>query len=309
MKILTITLNPVLDKNTEAKLVLPQKKIRCSSPGHAPGGGGINVSRAIKKLGGTSLCYYLGGGENGDNISGLLKKEEIDHVQVNSGNDTRENLMVLDTTTNNLYRFGMPGPEISEKHWKNVIHEIKKVSPKPHFLVASGSLPPGVPDDFYARLAVHANKNNIKMVLDTSGPPLQLAIEEGLYLVKPNLREMASLMGKEAVTAMEYEQAALDILEKKSCDILVLSLGAKGAMMARQSDIIEYITPPTMPVVSPVGAGDSMVAGIVLGFSNGLWPAEAVRYGVAAGTAAAMTPGSELCRKEDTDKINEWLSP
>jgi 6-phosphofructokinase 2 len=215
--------------------------------------------------------------------------------------------MVLDETTGSLFRFGMPGTEIKEEHWKNVLKTIENISPKPDYIVASGSLPPGAPDDFYAQLAVHCHKNNIRMVLDTSGQPLKAALEEGVYLIKPNLREMTYLLEKDVLTGIEQEEAAKYFINKKYCNVLLLSLGAKGVMVVFNSDTVNYIVPPTMPVVSAVGAGDSMVAGTIMQLANGLWPHQAARYGVAAGTAATMTSGSELCRKEDAEKIIEWL--
>ena len=309
MKIVTLTMNPVLDKNTNAKLVVPEKKIRCKTPSYAPGGGGINVSRAIKKLGSNSVAIFLAGGNNGKSMAKLLDEESIQHEQIDSGVDVRENLMVLDETTNNQYRFGMPGHEVDEKYWKNVLTSIKNIQPKPAYLVASGSLPPGVPDDFYARLAQFAKQNDIRMVLDASGASLKLALEEGVYLIKPNLREMAGLLEKDVLTGMEQEEAAKKFLKNNFCEVLLLSLGARGAMVASNADVISYIVPPTMPVISTVGAGDSMVAGMVKGLTKGLSTHQAARYGVSAGTAAAMTPGSELCRKVDTEKIYDWIKP
>ena len=308
MKIVTLTMNPVLDKTAEAELVVPEKKTRCQSPTYAPGGGGINVSRAIKKLGCDSLSLLLSDGDNGKKITELLEEEKVRFKRIDSGQNTRENVMVYDKKTGSLYRFVMPGPEIKEKNWKKVLDEIKQLSPKPDYLVASGSLPPGVPDDFYARVASVSKKNDIRFVLDTSGPSMKLAMEEGVFLLKPNLREIREILNKDELTGMELEDAALEILNKDYCSLLVVSLGAKGAMLARKEDIIEYIVPPAMPVKSAVGAGDSMVAGILVGITKGYWPGQAVRYGVAAGTAAAMTSGSELCRKEDTERIYEWLS-
>ncbi len=299
-------MNPVLDKSTYADFIVPEKKTRCSQPKYEPGGGGINVSRAIKKLGGESVAFFLSGGDNGKKIEQLLKEEGVDFQATEIGDNTRENLMIFDNKTGNQYRFVMPGPKVDAKCWKSILKSIEEISPKPHYLVASGSLPPGVPDDFYAKVASFAKKNDIRMVLDTSGPAMQLALEEGVHMVKPNLREMAEMLGKEVVTGMELEDAAKEFLNKEYCSVLIISLGSKGAMMARQN-VVEYVVPPAMPVVSAVGAGDSMVAGVITGCMKGFWPEQAVRYGVAAGTAAAMTPGSELCRKEDTDKIYKWL--
>ncbi len=307
MKVVTITMNPVLDTSTSAKAVLPLKKTRCKQPVYEPGGGGINVSRALKKLGCDSTAIFFSGGRNGKILEQLLKDENINIQTVSSDENTRENIMVMDEKTGEHYRFVMPGPQIKEKEWERVLDMLDDLSPKPEFLVASGSLPPGVPEDFYAKLARWANTNDVKMIVDTSGPALKQAMKEGIYLAKPNLRELGEMLGKEELTGMQLDEAAKEILSKGYCRILVVSLGAKGALLARQ-DLLEYVVPPVMPVASAVGAGDSMVAGIICGCIKGYWPDKAIRYGVAAGTAATMTPGSELCRKSDTDEIFNWLN-
>lgn len=305
-KIVTLTMNPVLDKTANAKLVVPEKKIRCESPTYAPGGGGLNVSRAIKKLGGKSQALLFSGGDNGKRIIDLLEKENIRCKQIKSGQNTRENVMVFEKNTGHLYRFVMPGPKMEEKQWEKVLDTVENLTPKPEYLVASGSLPPGVPADFYARVASIANKNKYRFILDTSGPPMKLAMEEGVFLLKPNLREIREMLNKDKLTGMELEDTATEMLDKKYCSILVVSLGAKGAMLAYNNKV-EHIVPPSMPVKSAVGAGDSMVAGILTGFARNKSVRDSVCYGISAGTAAAMTPGSELCKKEDTEKIYDWL--
>jgi 6-phosphofructokinase 2 len=308
MKVLTLTMNPVVDRNTSTKLVLPDKKVRCTSPELKPGGGGINVSRAIQKLGYESTACILAGGTNRCKIEDLLAKSNIKSHIVDSGTDCRENLFVFDETTDQMYRFIMPGNDVKTDE-ERILQQIKEIAIKYNYVVASGSLLPGISTDFYAKLAKFLKENDIKFILDTSGPALKKAIQESVYLIKPNLGELASLAGKDKLTGIDQEKTAEEILEKQQANVIVLSLGAKGAMLAQQGHIIEYVTPPTMPIVSPVGAGDSMVAGIVTGLIKGLWPTEAIRYGVAAGTAAAMQPGSELCTKEDTDRIWRWLKP
>lgn len=307
MNVLTVTMNPVLDKSTRANIVVPEKKTRCQSPFYAPGGGGINVSRAIKKLGGKSTAFFVAGGENGEKIQELLKEEDVDYKMIDSGRNSRENVMVKDSKTGNLYRFVMPGNELKEEVWKKAFDAICNFSPKPDYLIASGSLPPGVPDDFYARIAKHARENDIRMILDTSGPPLKMALKNKLFLIKPNLREIREILNKESIDGIDLENSVTEILEKEYCSVLIVSLGAKGALFASSDNDVEYIVPPVMPVKSAVGAGDSMIAGMMMGCINGLWPEQAIRYGVAAGTAATMTPGTELCRKEDTEKIYNWL--
>ena len=309
MNILTLTLNPAIDKSVTAKMVMPDKKIRCHTPVFQPGGGGINVSRAIKKLGAESVAMYLSGGESGWLISKLLKEENVTQQPISSSIDVRQNLLVYDETTEQQYRFGMPGSLVPEEEWNLVLEEIENLEVNPDYVVASGSLPRGVPNDFYARLAKIAKRNNFRLILDTSGEPLKLGIEEGVYMIKPNLRELAYLAGKEFLSGLEQEKIANQLLIEKKCEIVVLSQGVKGAMLSIDGYETEYIVPPTVRKVSTVGAGDSMLGGILTALSKDWALKQAIRYGVAAGTAATITPDTELCRKEDVDKIYEWMNP
>jgi len=307
MKILTITMNPVIDKTTTTEMVMPHKKIRCTPPTYEPGGGGINISRAIKKLGGSSVAWYLAGGKTGDVLHELLEEEGVEQRKFEMNKDIRENLLVYSKNTDENYRITMAGPEIDKAEWEQILDEIHKLDEKPEYIVASGSLPRGVPDDFYARLAKEAKKLGSKFILDTSGEPLKKALEEGVFMIKPNLKEMAFLLGKEDITSQDLENKAHDFVKNGSCQMLVISLGAKGAMLASRENIIEYFMPPVMPVNSAVGAGDSMIGGMLVGLMKDYWTSQAVQYGVAAGTAATMTDGSELCTKENTDNIYDWV--
>ena len=174
------------------------------------------------------------------------------------------------------------------------------------YLVVSGSLPPGAPDDFYGQIVRIAQERNILCVVDTSGPALLQAAERGVFLMKPNLRELSQMAGKEEISAMEQEELAREVISKGKANILVISLGPRGAMLATK-DLIKYVVPPTVKQQSTVGAGDSMVAGMVLALSRAESLNDVVTWGVAAGTAATMTPGTELCRKEDVEEIFSWL--
>ncbi len=308
-EVITITLNPALDKSTHVSHVLPEKKMRCDQPVFEPGGGGINVSRAIKKLGGSSCAWFLEGGPTGQKLCELLKDEGINYWTVKTKNWSRENLMVMEDSTGSQYRFGMPGPETFEDEWKQCLDKLAEMQQNelPKYVIASGSLPPGVPDDFYLQLAAIANKRGFRLIVDTSGDALLKAAGEGVYLLKPNLGELAALAGKDKISAMEQEEIAKQVLDEGKCQVLVVSLGPRGAMLASKENGITYVVPPTVPQQSAVGAGDSMVAGMVMSLVKGCSLDEVVRYGVAAGTAATMTPGSELCRKDDTEKIYKWL--
>jgi len=307
MKIVTLTLNPSLDKHTYTERLVPDKKLRCDEPDYEPGGGGINVSRAIKIMGGESLAIYVAGGAAGDQIEKLLQEEGIEQRVIRTENPTRENLTVVEKSTSNQFRFGMPGSDIGEKALEECIQILKDLPDDVEFLVASGSLPPGVSDDYYGLIAEIAEDKNLKYIVDTSGKALEKAAEKGMYLLKPNLGELSSLAGKDEISALEQEEIAQEIIRNGKAEILVVSLGPRGAMLATK-DQIEYVVPPTVKQKSTVGAGDSMVAGIVLSLSRGEDLRDVVKRGVAAGTAATMTAGTELCRNEDVEAILEWLN-
>lgn len=307
MKIVTLTLNPALDKSTSVNKLQAQKKLRCKEPVYHPGGGGVNVSRAIKILGGDSLAIYAGGGPAGDKIEELLNKEEVNQQRINIKKNTRENLMVLEISTGNQYRFGMPGANLGQEGLQKCLDAIKNLPNDVEYLVASGSLPPDAPDDFYGTIAEIAKSKNIKCLVDTSGKALVKAAEMGVCIMKPNLGELSSLAGKEEISGMEQEEIAKKIINQGKADILVVSLGPRGAMLVTK-ETIQYVVPPTVKQDSTVGAGDSMVGGLILALSRGDVLRDAVKWGVAAGTAATITPGTELCRKKDVERIFDWLS-
>lgn len=306
MKIVTLTLNPSLDKSTTTERLLADEKLRCEGPTYEPGGGGINVSRAIAHMGGESLAIYLAGGHSGKMMQELLDAEGISQQVILGKNPTRENFIVVESSTKKQFRFGLPGDKVSQEELDQCLRAIQELPDEVEYLVASGSLPPGAPDDFYGQVARIAQERNILCVVDTSGTALERAADRGVFLLKPNLRELSQLAGKEEISAMEQEEIAREVIEKGKANILVVSLGPRGAMLATR-DSIEYVVPPTVKQQSTVGAGDSMVAGIVLALSRAENLNDVIKWGVAAGTAATMTPGTELCRKEDVEEIFNWL--
>lgn len=300
-RIITVTFNPVIDKSTTIPALIPEKKLRCTPPKFEPGGGGVNVARAIKKLGGEATAIYLTGGYTGVFLNELLKGEGVITRPVEISRHTRENLIVLDTSTNQQYRFGMPGPEIGEEEWKACLEALKGQDDV-EYIVASGSLPSGVPVDIYARISAIARTKGARLVVDTSGEALQKAAHEGVYLLKPNLAELSSLVGKEEIHAELVDEVAKEIIQQGQCEVVVTSMGPAGALLVTKDDVLT-ITPPAVKRQSTVGAGDSMVAGMILSLSKGWDIEEAAKYGVAAGTAATMNPGTELCHLEDVEKL------
>jgi 6-phosphofructokinase 2 len=300
--IVTLTLNPTIDTSTTVDRVVPEHKLRCAAPRHEPGGGSINVSRAIQKLGGTSLALYLAGGPTGAILQELLDQDRVTHQPMPIAGWTRESFTVLDEATQLQYRFSVPGPTVSEAEWRHCLDTITALEPSPDYLVASGRLPPGMPTDFYAHLARICHARSTRVIVDTSGDALRATLGERVFLIKPNLRELGLLIGQELAEEAQQEAATRMLVADGMCEVVVVSLGAAGVLYMT-SDSFERVRAPTVPIKSKVGAGDSMVAGIVLGLARGMEVAEAVRFGVAAGAAAVMTPGSELCRRADAEHL------
>ncbi|MDG6244575.1 MAG: 1-phosphofructokinase family hexose kinase [Methanolobus sp.] len=301
-KIVTLNMNPAIDKSTKTQHVIAEHKLYCGPVSYEPGGGGVNVSRAIKKLGGNSLLLYPAGGMAGKMLKELLKQEEVDQLSLPIKGSTRENLIVLEESTGQQFRFGMPGPNLEKDEWEYCLQELSSINPATGYLVASGSLPLGVPSDFYARVARIGKDMGAKVIIDASGDALKHALQEGVYLIKPNFREFRELVGNDIKEELQISQAAQDMIRDGKCEVMVISLGAGGALLVSE-DRVEHVVPPTVTINSKVGAGDSMVAGIALSLSKGKTLREAALYGIAAGSAAVMTPGTELCQKDDTERL------
>jgi len=304
-QIITITFNPCIDKSATVPQLIPEKKLSCSEPRFEPGGGGINVARAIKKLGGEATAIYPCGGYTGKFFNELLDREKIPAIVVEVENPLRENVIVLEESSNRQYRFGFPGAKLLSHEWQQCIDAIDRIS-NAEFLVASGSLPEGVPDDIFAKLAIIAKRKDLKLVVDTSKAALKHAATEGVYMLKPNLNELSLLLGRKELTSNEVPSAAKEVIDKKYCEVLLVSLGEEGAMLFTQSKQLR-VSSPHVEKKSTVGAGDSMVAGFVLSLSRGKSFEEALRYGVACGTAATMHPGTELCNKKDADDLYQKI--
>ncbi len=300
--IVTLTMNPALDESTSAPCVLPDRKLRCEAPTYEPGGGGINVARAVRKLGGDALACFPVAGPAGTLLTQLLDAEGVRYTAIPIAGWTRENLNVLEAVSGRQFRFCLPGPTLREAEWRAVLEWVEALAPPPEFLVASGSLPPGVPTDFYARVARIARRRGSRLVLDTAGEPLARAVQERVYLLKPSLHELQALTGEREPDEAELASLAGSVVKRGWCEVLVLSLGARGALWATESEA-ERLAAPAVRARSTVGAGDSMVGGIVWSLARGRPLREAVRIGVAAGTAAVMNPGTALCRREDVERL------
>ena len=305
--ILTITLNPAVDKSTTTDKLIPEKKLRCTEMVVEAGGGGINVSKAIKKLGGESLALFPNGGINGQILENNLKALGIRYVNIPVESETRENLVVTETSSNGQYRFVMPGAHLDPGFKEILFSTINDLPEKPSIIVASGSLPPGIDENFYAELATVAKKAGAKYIVDTSGVPLHLAAKEGVFLLKPNLNELSKLVQRDSLELNEVDDAALEVVRSGQCEVIVVSLGPTGALLVTKKGY-EHVPAPAVKKLSTVGAGDSMVAGMTWMISQGKSWREVVRFGVACGTASTMNEGSKLFDVQMVNKLYDWIN-
>ena len=302
--IVTLTVSPALDKTTHFAGLVPEQKIRCQEPTYDAGGGGINVSKAIARLGGESLAVFTSGGSAGIKIKELLDKESIQYKTIETQSWTRESFVAVDDNTNSQYRFSFPGTPITPFEKDKIIQIIEGI--KSSFLVISGSLNEDLPLNFYQQIADLAIKSGSKIIVDTSGDALKKVLETGVYLIKPNVGELAKLIGVEKLETEEVKAAARQIISKGGAEIVVVSLGPQGAVLVTK-DFYDFVPAPNVLKKSTVGAGDSMVGAMVWALSQNKSLKEVIRWGVACGSAATMNEGTQLFKLDDAKRLFEWL--
>ncbi len=302
--IVTLTVNPALDKSSHFKGLVPEQKIRCETPRFDAGGGGINVSKAIARLDGVSKAIFTSGGATGEKLKELIETEKIPFETIPIHSWTRESFVAVDDNTNLQYRFGFTGAAINESEKAAIVAVIKKLKCK--YLVISGSLNEGLPPDFYKQIAEIAKTSKIKVVVDAYGEALSNVLEAGVYMIKPNVGELAKLVSVERLEMEEVNQAAKKIIAKGGAEIVVVSLGPQGAVLVTK-DAYEFVPAPNVVKRSTVGAGDSMVGGMVWALSQNKNLKEVIRWGVACGSAATMNEGTQLFKLEDAKRLFEWL--
>ena len=299
--IVTVTLNPTIDMSSEAETVEPTRKMRTTDERYDPGGGGLNVARVIEELGGTARAIYLAGGATGAVLDDLMRERGIAFRRVSIAGMTRISQSVFERSTGREYRFVPVGPELHESEWEHCLDALQVV--EADYLVASGSLPRGVPADFYVRVGKIARRRGAKFVLDTSGDALRETLEAGgVHLVKPSRGEFEQLTGRELRDPAAQEEAALSFVRDGKAEFVALTLGHKGALLAGPNGALRMDALPVKPR-SAVGAGDSFVGAMTLELAKGSSPERAFRMGIAAGTAAVLTPGTGLCKREDVERL------
>ena len=298
--ILTVTLNPCIDKSSKVGIIKPESKLRCTEVVNEPGGGGINVSKALQKLETPSVALFPAGGNNGNMLCHMLKQEGILFHAVDTKVETRENWIMLETSTNNQFRFTFPGREVMEETITTLLDQIRSFAPT--FVVASGSLPPGLPDYFYGLIVKNATAVGAKCIVDTSGPALQALKGKHTYLIKPNISELCKMLNVDWLDKADVPNAAQQAIADGFAEIIVVSMGPNGAWMVSK-DQQHFVPAPLVEKKSTVGAGDSMVAGITYSLQKNMPLRDAIRFGVACGSAATMNDGTQLFKKADAEKL------
>jgi 6-phosphofructokinase 2 len=306
VNIYTLTLAPSLDSATLTPQIYPEGKLRCSAPVFEPGGGGINVARAITFLGGKSTAIFPAGGATGEHLVSLLADEQVPVQTITAHDWTRQNLHVHVETSGEQYRFVMPGAALTEDEFHQLERKVLQIEVGA-ILVISGSLPPGVDVAKLVELIKSAQQHGIRCVVDSSGDALSAALDVGgIELVKPNQKELSALVQRELTLPDDVRKAAEEIVRGGKARRVVVSLGPQGALGVDADGSVQVVPPPVKSQ-STVGAGDSMVGAMVLKLAENASLDEMVRYGVAAGSAATINQGTRLCSLENTHTIYEYL--
>jgi len=304
-KIVTLTMNPALDITTDTDRVIPTHKMRCGVQRYDPGGGGINVARIAHLLGGSVSALFPAGGHTGDKLTALVADSGVAVQRITVARSTRESFTVDERSSGQQYRFVLPGPRLTAAEQTECLEKLSAAAASADFVVASGSLPPGVAADFYQRVADICRERGALLILDTSGAGLR-HISSGAFLLKPSLRELRECVGRELITESAQLAAAHELIDRGCAQFVVVSLGSEGALLATPHGS-QRCSPVTVPSGSGAGAGDAMVAGITVGLSRGWQLNKAVRLGLAAGAAMLLTPGTAPCVREDVERLFEMV--
>ncbi|CAH2599149.1 putative ATP-dependent 6-phosphofructokinase isozyme 2 [Rhodovastum atsumiense] len=305
-RIITLTVNPTVDIASDTDAVRPIHKVRTYAEMQDPGGGGVNVARVIHELGGDVLSIILSGGFPGRFLEELLAEEQVPCQALRIAGRTRVSYTVHDRGSGQEYRFVPEGPHVTEAEWRSALEALEAAEGEGAWIVASGSLPPGMPEDFYARAAEIAARQRRPLVLDTSGPPLRAALGKGVALVKPSLGEFERLIGKHLRWREDLEQAALKMVRSGAAERIAVTMGRDGAMLATAAGVL-HMPPVEVEAHSAVGAGDSFMGAMVMALARGATDEDAFAWGMAGGAAAVMHTGTAHPARADVEALHARL--
>lgn len=306
--ILTLTFNPALDLATEVETLRPGAKLRCAAPVRDPGGGGLNVSRAIAALGGQSTALVALSGHTGRELAALIDEAPGLTLAALPGpeGETRTSLAVTDQSSGQQYRFVMPGPHWSAAQTAAALDAIRTALPPGGIVILSGSLPPGMPGDLPARLAAVVAGAGGRLIVDTSGAPLHRLVDTPArpapWILRMDGAEAQELAGHPLPTPADSARFAAGLIARGVAGMVILARGAEGSVLVTP-DRSTLVHAPKVPVVSRIGAGDSFVGALALALARGAPPIEAVQQGVAAASGTVSRPGTSLCTADDVARL------
>jgi 6-phosphofructokinase 2 len=300
--IISITMNPAVDISTSVERIEPVRKLRCRAEQREAGGGGINVARVIHRLGGDVLALYLAGGVVGEQLKRLVAKEQVPDLVIPIDEETRESFTVTDETSRDEFRFVLPGPSLTDSACGRVLKQIESVAVNAKYLVVSGSLPRGAPENFHAQLGALARRTDSRFVADAAGEQLRAAFAAGVYLAKPNLRELQEITEADLSDRSGQVKACRQLIQDGKATVVALTLGSSGALLVTE-DQAWFSEPLPVKVVGTVGAGDSFLGALVWALHSEVALDEALRTAVAAGSAALLTEGTRLASVADIRRL------
>ncbi len=304
--IYTITLNPSIDQHITINKLIKDDTLKAQSVRRDPGGKGINVSRVVKELGGQTKAFGIIGGCGGYMLRDLLDRKEIEYQFFEILGETRINFIMTDLSDKTQTRISAPGPAVENRDIEKFIEMIKGVAPRPSFWVLGGSLPPGVSKDACKKIIEYLQKKGEKCVLDADGEVLEQGIGAAPFFIKPNEFELERLLKRQVEGDEDIIKAAEELCHRYGIGIVAVSLGKRGAFFVTEKEAWKLET-PDVEVQSKVGAGDSMVGGFLVALDDNQTLEMAARNAVAAGTAAVMSEGTQLCRREDVEKLRDLI--
>lgn len=301
--IVTLTLNPAIDRNLTVDRLVFEDRAYILATRESAGGRGINASHVIQSFGGDTLAISTCGGKGGRRLEQFLLAGAFPVELVRVKNDIRTNVTIADRKGLAI-KLNELGPPISAAEVARVERAVRARIKDVAWLMLCGSMPPGTPVDFYARLIHYARQLNVKTLLDTDGECVAPAIAAGPTVVTPNQQEAERLLNRALITQTHFLEAA-ERIRAMGAEQVVISLGARGAVGASGGAKLVEVLAPRVDILCPIGAGDALAAAFVWATTKGSGFADALRWGVAAGTASACLPGVSFATLEQTREVRQ----
>jgi 6-phosphofructokinase 2 len=299
--ILTLTVNPAVDRIITVDRLVFEDRAYIDSTTESAGGRGINAARVLTSFGANAVAITTSGREGGRTFEAQLRHDTFTKEIVRIRSNIRTNLTISDRQGLSV-KLNELGPKLTKGEQERVVKAVEHLLPNASWLMLCGSLPPGVDEHLYTRLIKLAEENRVETLLDTDGDPLLYGIEAGPTVVKPNQSEAERLLNTALITRSQLIDAVQRI-KAWGPKSVVLSLGGRGVIAATSTEGVLEVVPPPVQALCPIGAGDAMSAVIVWALSRGESLGDALRWGVAAGTASSKLPGITLANLEQTKEI------